>query len=124
MKDARITQDDLAEALEMTQGGVQHWLAGTRQPALEDIDRIAAVLGVPGAYLTHGVTAEDLVSDLPEPARGVLRQLIARQRQGNAPVTLWTAIEQMLMLMGSGAPTETTSFAGGPPSKAPALRQE
>ena len=55
MKDVGETQNSLSEKLGMTQGGLQHWLAGTRQPALEDINRIAAELQCSPVWLTHGV---------------------------------------------------------------------
>jgi transcriptional regulator with XRE-family HTH domain len=93
-----ITQEALAERLDMTQGGVQHWLAGNRHPKLEDIDRIAAALGVPGYELTHGVTTADSVSDLPEPAVGILRRLIAAQRGGQAGPGLWAALDHVSTL--------------------------
>jgi transcriptional regulator with XRE-family HTH domain len=98
MTDKGITQEWLAERLEMTQGGVQHWLAGNRHPKLEDIDRIAAALGVPGYELTHGVTTADSVSDLPDPALSILRRLIAAQRDGQAGPGLWSALDQVATL--------------------------
>lgn len=104
MKEVGLTQERLAEAFDMTPAGMQKWLAGTRQPALEDIDRIAAALGVPGAYLTHGVTADDLCTDLAEPGRSILRRLIALQRADTAPEALWSAIEQTLKLATGSAP--------------------
>lgn len=55
MKDIGETQNSLSEKLEMTQGGLQHWLAGTRQPSLEDINRIAELLRCSPVWLTHGV---------------------------------------------------------------------
>ncbi len=97
-----MTQERLAEAFDMTTGGMQKWLAGTRQPSLEEIDGIAKLLGVPGSYLTHGITPEDLCSDLPDPARRVLRQLVAAQRDGQASPALWSAIEQVMDLAGIG----------------------
>ncbi|WP_409663282.1 helix-turn-helix domain-containing protein [Caldimonas sp.] len=107
MKEAGITQEALAEHLEVTQGAVQKWLAGTRHPNLEDIDRIAAALRVPGYTLTHGVCAEDTVTDLPEPARTVLRRLIAAQRHGLAPPNLWATLDQVISLALGQATAET-----------------
>lgn len=83
----------------MTQGGIQHWLAGKRQPTLDQIDLIATAIGIPGPQLTHGVEAGDLVTDLPDPARRVLRTLIALQREGaGLPDAVWTTIEQVVGL--------------------------
>ncbi len=98
MQAKRVSQDTLAERLDVTQGAVQKWLAGTRHPKLEDIDRIAAALGVPGYELTHGVTPADSVSDLPEPAVSLLRRLIAAQRGGHAGPALWAALDQVATL--------------------------
>lgn len=93
-----MTQERLAEKFEMTAAGVQKWLAGTRQPTLEEIDQIAHYLGVPGVYLTHGVKPEDLCTDLPEPARGVIRRLIGLQRDGKTTPELLTTLEAALTL--------------------------
>lgn len=100
MRDKRVTQDELAARLEVTQGGLQHWLSGSREPSLERIDQIADNLGVPGSYLTHGVTADDLCTDLEDPARRILRRLIAAQRNGQTSPALWAAIEQVMDLAG------------------------
>lgn len=51
----RITQEQLAEKLEMTQGGVSSWLRAATQPKLEDINRIADAIGVSRVWLTHGL---------------------------------------------------------------------
>lgn len=37
MKELGITQEKLAEELGMTQGGIGHWLRGSRHPSLSDI---------------------------------------------------------------------------------------
>lgn len=62
MGDIGMTQEQLAERFDMTTGGMQKWLAGKREPSLDRINEIAAVLGVPGSYLTHGVTPDDLAT--------------------------------------------------------------
>ncbi|MGR5723189.1 helix-turn-helix domain-containing protein, partial [Escherichia coli] len=36
MKELGITQEKLAEELGMTQGGIGHWLRGSRHPSLSD----------------------------------------------------------------------------------------
>lgn len=99
MKDVGITQEKLAETLDMTQGGVQHWLAGKRQPSLDDINRISDVLGVPHAWLTHGLEPEDMLDGLQGKARDVLRALIMAERSGPLPDALWTSIEATLRLV-------------------------
>lgn len=47
MKDLKVTQESLAEKLGVTQGAVAHWLSGRREPDLETIGRILAILGLP-----------------------------------------------------------------------------
>lgn len=37
MKELGITQEKLAEELGMTQGGIGHWLRGSRHPSLDEI---------------------------------------------------------------------------------------
>lgn len=51
----RVTQEQLAESLEMTQGGISSWLRSATQPNLEDINRIADAIGVSRVWLTHGL---------------------------------------------------------------------
>lgn len=98
MKDAGVTQEKLAETLDMTQGGVQHWLAGKRQPSLDDINRISAVLGVPPAWLTHGLEPEDMLDGLQGKSREVLRALVMAERSAPLPEALWASIEATLRL--------------------------
>lgn len=70
MKEVGETQDSLSAKLGMSQGGLQHWLAGTRQPALEDINRIAQLLECSPVWLTHGVGAVTQSQTLALPAPG------------------------------------------------------
>jgi SOS-response transcriptional repressor LexA len=46
MKDPRVTQDELAERLGMSQGGVGHWLNKRRVPSLADMNRVLEELGL------------------------------------------------------------------------------
>lgn len=46
MKNKRITQADLAEALGVSQGLISHFFTGRREPTLEQVGAIAKVLGV------------------------------------------------------------------------------
>lgn len=46
-----FTQQDLADALGLTQGAVAHWESGRRQPPLAMLRRIAEALGVQVAGL-------------------------------------------------------------------------
>ncbi|MGH8448871.1 LexA family protein [Pseudomonas sp.] len=46
MKDRKVTQDQLAERLGMSQGGVGHWLNKRRVPSLADMNRVLEELGL------------------------------------------------------------------------------
>ena len=46
MKDRKVTQDQLAERLGMSQGGVGHWLNKRREPSLADMNRVMEELGL------------------------------------------------------------------------------
>ncbi len=46
MKDRKVTQDQLAARLGMSQGGVGHWLSKRRIPSLADMNRVLEELGL------------------------------------------------------------------------------
>ncbi|MFC6337943.1 helix-turn-helix domain-containing protein [Pseudomonas sp. CCM 7891] len=46
MKDRKVTQDQLAERLGMSQGGVGHWLNKRREPSISDMNRVMEALGL------------------------------------------------------------------------------
>lgn len=95
LKEVGRTQDWLAEQFEMTPGGVQKWLAGTRQPSLEEINRIAHLLHCPPVWLTHGLDAAELTDGLKQEARDSLRYLIAAERSTPLPTSFWQAVTSM-----------------------------
>lgn len=47
MKERKITQENLAEHLSVTQGAVAHWMSGRREPSLEVIASVLKFLGLP-----------------------------------------------------------------------------
>lgn len=47
MKQSRVTQEQLAEQLGVSQGAVAHWLSGRREPTLETIKNILNYLRLP-----------------------------------------------------------------------------
>ena len=47
MKEVGMTQEQLAEALGITQGGLGHWLNARREPNLEVIAKIFNILKMP-----------------------------------------------------------------------------
>jgi transcriptional regulator with XRE-family HTH domain len=111
MKEMGTTQDALSEQLEMTQGGLQHWLAGTRQPALDDINRIADMLKVPRTWLTHGIGPEDTVDGLSATSKSALQRLIHLERAQALPDTFWAAIEAMANTVAPGKASPDKSHA-------------
>lgn len=47
MKALRITQEQLAETLGVTQGAIAHWLSGRRTPDLATVNRVLEAIGLP-----------------------------------------------------------------------------
>ena len=114
MREISETQNALSEKLDMTQGGLQHWLAGTRQPALDDINRIAVALRCSPAWLTHGLDAQDTTDGLQDPAQAVLRRLIASERAGPLPPSFWAAVAAMADTVAPAAATATETGQHAP----------
>ncbi|MFQ6250443.1 MULTISPECIES: LexA family protein [Yersinia] len=68
MPSSGITQEDLAERLEVTKGAVSHWLTGRRNPDLEVIGEIFQLLGIENAVLNpDGTFSTDSTADKPKP---------------------------------------------------------
>lgn len=95
MKELGTTQEALAEVFDMTTAGMQKWLAGTRQPSLDEINRIADHLKVPRTWLTHGLQTDATIDGLDAIAQATLRKLIELERSGPLPATFWGAVESM-----------------------------
>lgn len=98
----------------MSTPGVQKWLDGTRQPSLDDVDRMAHALDVSPAWLTHGLEPGDMLDGLQGKAREVLRALVTAERTAPLPDALWASIEATLRLARpqSSAYTSDQSAAG------------
>ena len=60
MRDKKISQDQLAQSLECTRGAVSHYLAGRRIPNLNQLEAIAASLGVHPSWLLYGIDAGEV----------------------------------------------------------------
>ncbi|QJI29710.1 helix-turn-helix domain-containing protein [Pseudomonas sp. ADAK18] len=68
MKDRKITQDQLAERLGMSQGGIGHWLNKRREPSIADMNRVMEELGLGGlevALVVRPKSAEMAEDELP-----------------------------------------------------------
>lgn len=70
MAELGLTQDQLAERLGVTQGGLGHWLNGRRKPDIDTINRILEEVGYPSFVIREG-------SD-PAPAKRDAGQLSTR----------------------------------------------
>lgn len=58
MKDTGVTQDDVAERLNVSQGAVAHWLKGRREINLTDFFKLAAAARADPSYLLFGASEE------------------------------------------------------------------
>lgn len=95
MKELGITQEALAERFGMTPAAIQKWLAGARQPSLDEINRIANELRVPQVWLTHGILPDYTIDGLGPVAQDALSQLIHLERQSPMPETFWNGLIAM-----------------------------
>ena len=95
MRERGFTQDSLSEVLGVTQGGLQHWLAGSRQPSLDQINKIAVALDASPAWITHGIDSNDSIDGLSDVARATLRRFIAAERKGLLHAATWQALSSM-----------------------------
>ena len=95
MKALGVTQELLAEQFGMTPAAIQKWLAGARQPSLDDINQIADVLKVPRVWLTHGILPDFTLDGLAPAAQHALSQLIQKERQSQMPDSFWTGLIAM-----------------------------
>lgn len=59
MKEQKIRQDDMAEAMNKTQGTIGHWLNGRRMPNFDDVAKMIDVTGVKKIILNSDGTVED-----------------------------------------------------------------
>ena len=56
MRELGVTQEELAEELGMTQGGIGHWLRGSRHPSVDEIAKIFQYLGINSVSFNHDGT--------------------------------------------------------------------
>lgn len=96
MKEIGISQERLGEAFGMTPAAIQKWLAGDRQPSLDQINQIADVLNVTQTWLTYGLDASSTIDGLQDKAHLVLRHLIRLERDGRLRPEQWEALAAMV----------------------------
>lgn len=108
LKAIERTQDWLAEQFQMTPGGMQKWLSGTREPSLENIIRIAELLRCSPAWLLLGMEDDDQISGLPDAAQAALRQLIRAERAHPLPGAFWQGLALMVPAAAQNTGAEVT----------------
>lgn len=97
MREKKVSQEALAEKLGRSQPGLSAWLRGFREPALDDINEIADLLGVSRVWVTHGEGSKYRLDALPERAQRVIERLIESHAAGHCSDRLWEAIEAMVI---------------------------
>jgi len=107
MKELGVSQERLGETFGMGPAAIQKWLAGDRQPSLDQINKIAEVLGVTPAWLTHGVDSSSTIDGIESKAHAVLHRLIDLARTDRLRPEQWDALNAMV-----------TAFAPPPPETA------
>ena len=74
-----LTQEQLAEALDVTRQSVSRWESDTAYPETDKLIRMAQVLGVSCDYLLRGAETESGRSTPPSPVTRLLRQAVGRK---------------------------------------------
>lgn len=85
MKEVGMTQEQLAEALGITQGGLGHWLNARREPNLEVIAKIFNILKMP----CFVVNADGTVSDSRADHNVIFNSI--NESKGSYPVISWVS---------------------------------
>lgn len=65
LRELGLSQEQLAERIGVTQGGVGHWLRGTRTPKVEMMNKVLVALGMPHLHVSLKILP---VSGVAEPA--------------------------------------------------------
>ena len=84
-KEAKYTQEQIAEKLKMSQLHFGRLERGERPASLEQIAQIAQALGVPLASLLNGCVLEENFSREPDESAQALGKAIARIASGCSP---------------------------------------
>lgn len=85
MKEVGMTQEQLAEALGITQGGLGHWLNARREPNLEVIAKIFNILKMPGFVVNADGTISDSRADHNVSFNSI------NESKGSYPVISWVS---------------------------------
>jgi transcriptional regulator with XRE-family HTH domain len=70
-KKQNLTQDQLAEILDVSQPSVSDWESGAKTPRMKQLRPLATVLGIPRQWLLEAIGADaEAKQSNPEPAQG------------------------------------------------------
>ena len=100
MKELGITQERLAQEFGMTPAAMQKWLAGDRQPSLEQINHVARTLNVTQTWLAYGLDSSRTTEGLAERPSRFLSDLIRLEREGKLTPEQWRALEAVVLAFG------------------------
>lgn len=64
MQEKNLKQEDIADAMDKTQGAIGHWLTGRRQPNLEQVAQMINLAGVNKVILNGDGTVEEFESNV------------------------------------------------------------
>lgn len=96
MRELGISQERLAQNFFMTPAAIQKWLAGSRQPTLEQINQIADALDVTRSWLIFGFDSASALESLEDMPREIVQYLIQLEREGRLLSEHWEAIRAVL----------------------------
>lgn len=108
MKEIGVSQERLGECFGMTPAAIQKWLAGDRQPSLDQINQIADALAVTQTWLTHGVDASSSIDGIAPKEHAILHRLIDLARTNRLRPEQWDALSAMVTAF-APPPTETAT---------------
>lgn len=63
MSEKKLKQEDIAEAMDKTQGAIGHWFTGKRKPNFEEVAKVLKLTGVDRVILNGDGTVEEFESN-------------------------------------------------------------
>ena len=96
MKQLGVSQERLGESFGVGPAAIQKWLAGDRQPSLDQINQIADLLDVTRTWLTYGLDEASTLDGLPQKSEAILRHLVQLERSGKLRPQQWDALAAMI----------------------------
>jgi SOS-response transcriptional repressor LexA len=88
LKELSMTQDMLAEQMQVTRGAIAHYLGGRRAPPLKQFQKMARILKVEPAWLQYGIDP----NNEREKAEALLKELESSPQLHPIPILTWEQI--------------------------------